>query len=99
MRSRYTAFSLGDEAYLLASWHPSTRPSKLSLSQQAPLKWIGLKILNTQRGGENDNDGTVEFVARYKVNGKAERLHELSQFRREQGIWFYLQAKTDDTPS
>lgn len=95
MRSRYSAFSLGNEAYLLESWHPSTRPTNLSLSQQGPLKWIGLKILSTHLGGKKDNEGTVEFIARYKVNGKAERLHEVSRFRRESDRWYYLDGKTE----
>jgi len=95
MRSRYTAFSLGDEAYLLKTWHPSTRPAALSLSQQSPLKWIGLKILATHQGGEHDSEGTVEFIARYKVNGKADRLHEISQFMREGDRWFYLHGQTE----
>lgn len=97
MRSRYTAFTLGNEAYLLGSWHPSTRPPTLSLSQQPPLKWIGLKILDRKQGGELDNEGIVEFVARYKVNGKAERLHEISRFRRENDRWYYLDGETDES--
>lgn len=95
MRSRYSAFTLGDESYLLQSWHPSTRPATLSLSQQSQVKWIGLKILSTQLGGKNDREGTVEFVARYKVNGKAERLHEISRFNRENARWFYVDGKSD----
>lgn len=95
MRSRYTAFARLDEAYLLQTWHPSTRPHELGLKQQPPIKWLGLSIRHTQAGGEHDDTGSVEFVARYKVNGKAERLHEISRFVREAGRWFYLQGEVE----
>lgn len=93
MRSRYTAFVRLDENYLLQTWHPSTRPDELGLRQQAPVKWLGLKIIRSEAGGENDNSGRVEFVARYKVNGKAQQLHETSQFVKTSGRWFYLQGE------
>ncbi|MEJ2140985.1 MAG: YchJ family metal-binding protein [Gammaproteobacteria bacterium] len=90
MRSRYSAYVLGDEKYLLDTWHHSTRPGALALQQDTSLKWIGLDIMVTANGLENDTEGTVEFVARYKINGKAERLHEVSRFCKEQGKWYYL---------
>ncbi len=93
MRSRYTAFTRQDEAYLLQSWHPSTRPPTLAFNQQPATKWLGLKIIRTQAGDENDDTGTVEFIARFKVNGKAQRLHEISQFVRESDRWVYLQGE------
>jgi SEC-C motif-containing protein len=99
MRSRYTAYVQQDENYLLQSWHPSTRPHDLALRQQAPVKWLGLTIIRTQAGEENDTNGVVEFVARYKVNGKAQRLHETSQFVKEAGRWFYVRGEMDDGSS
>jgi len=84
-------------AYLLQSWHPSTRPPTLAFDQQQPVKWLGLKIIQKQAGREDDDTGTVEFIARYKVNGKAQRLHEISQFVRESGRWVYLQGKMSNT--
>jgi len=95
MRSRYTAFVRLDENYLLQTWHPSTRPHELGLRQQAPVKWLGLKIIRSEAGGENDNSGLVEFVAHFKVTGKAQRLHETSQFVKMSGRWFYLQGEVD----
>jgi SEC-C motif-containing protein len=92
MRSRYTAYVKQDEAYLLQTWHPSTRPPELALTRQAPVKWLELKILRTQAGEATDDHGEVEFVARYKVNGKALRLHETSQFRKEAGCWYYVRG-------
>jgi SEC-C motif-containing protein len=95
MRSRYSAYVLGVESYLLQTWHPSTRPASLSLNQDDAPQWIGLKLVATQGGMQNDTEGSVEFVARYKVNGKAHRLHEISRFVKEQGRWFYLDGDVD----
>ena len=88
MRSRYTAYVLANEAYLLATWHPSTRPNQLSLSSGQ--HWLGLKIKSTCRGGEDDETGEVVFVARYKIDGRGHRLEEHSQFVRQDGRWLYL---------
>lgn len=88
MRSRYTAFSLQREDYLLASWHISTRPQAIGLAEDVHTKWIGLLI---KRHEQLDADhAVVEFVARYKVKGRAFKLHEVSRFVREEGVWFYL---------
>jgi SEC-C motif-containing protein len=88
MRSRYVAYGLGLEASLLATWHPSTRPASLDFDKEAPLNWIGLTIKRHEQHGENK--AIVEFVARYKVGGRAHRLHETSRFVRENGMWFYV---------
>lgn len=88
MRSRYTAYTLLREDYLLATWHTSTRPTSLELATDAATKWIGLEV---KRHEQQDADhAIVEFVARYKVNGRAHRLHEVSRFVREDGRWFYV---------
>lgn len=93
MRSRYAAYALGLERYLLDTWHPSTRPAALALDQPPAPKWIGLQVLDANERGD---EGVVEFVARYKVGGKAERLRERSRFVREGGRWLYLDG---DSPS
>lgn len=88
MRSRYTAYVLGREAYLLATWHPSTRPAGLQLDTEPQPRWIGLTV---KRHEVLDADhARVAFVARYKVNGRAFRLQESSRFVREGGRWFYV---------
>ena len=92
MRSRYTAYVTKDECYLLSSWHESTRPAVLGIEQDT-VKWLGLKLVATQAGREGDETGSVEFVARYKLNGKAHRLHERSRFVKQQGCWFYVGAE------
>ncbi|MFA7400637.1 MAG: YchJ family metal-binding protein [Sideroxydans sp.] len=88
MRSRYTAYTLLREDYLLATWHTSTRPTSLDLAADTATKWIGLEV---RRHEQQDADhAIVEFVARYKVNGRAHRLQEVSRFVRENGRWFYV---------
>ncbi len=88
MRSRYTAYTLQREDYLLSTWHSSTRPASLGLADDAATKWLGLEV---KRHEQQDADhASVEFVARYKVNGRAHRLHEISRFVREEGRWFYV---------
>ncbi len=90
MRSRYSAYALALEPYLLASWHPSTRPATLNLAREKPApRWDGLKILRYQP--VDADNAFVEFVAKYKVGGGSmQRLRELSRFRREGGNWFYV---------
>lgn len=88
MRSRYTAFVFKLEAYLLSTWHSTTRPATLNLAEDPPTKWLGLQIKHAENTSETT--AIVEFVARYKIAGKAERLHETSQFERINGHWYYL---------
>jgi SEC-C motif-containing protein len=94
MRSRYSAFVLGLEFYLLASWHPDSCPPALDLAAGPVMKWIGLDV---RRHEQTDADhAIVEFVTRYKVNGRAHRLHEVSRFVRAEGRWFYLDGEFPD---
>lgn len=88
MRSRYSAYVFGLESYLLQTWHESTRPKSLNLAEDKGLKWLGLSVKHTQN--TSDDSAVVEFVARYKVGGKAERLHEVSQFKLVDDRWFYV---------
>lgn len=89
MRSRYTAFAVGDAEHLLASWHPSRRPRSLALDPD--LRWTGLTVLATS-GGFGGSEGTVEFEARYEEGGRPGALHERSRFVREDARWFYVAA-------
>ena len=89
MRSRYSAFVLGRVPYLLSSWHASTRPAELNL--EPGTKWLGLEV---RRHVQTAADAAeVEFVARYRVGGRAVRLHEHSRFVREGGHWFYVDGQ------
>ena len=88
MRSRYTAFATGAAEYLLATWHPSTRPTTLEID--GSLRWYRLDIVRSERGGPLDTTGVVEFTARYRADGERGELHETSRFARERGRWYYI---------
>ena len=88
MRSRYSAYVLGLEDYLLATWHPDTRPASLGLDETPRPQWIGLSVRAHTK--LDDRHATVEFVARYKLNGRAFKLHETSRFERVEGRWRYV---------
>ncbi|MYM93790.1 YchJ family protein [Duganella vulcania] len=100
MRSRYTAYVQRNEPYLMATWHASTRPAEPIMSKEEKLQWLGLEVKSAlrlrQRKAEDADPtkDTVEFVARFKTNGRAQRLHEISNFVREPaegGLrWFYV---------
>jgi SEC-C motif-containing protein len=91
MRSRYTAYTLQCTDYLMATWHSSTRPVALGLAEDKFTKWLGLEV---KRHEQQDADhAIVEFVARYKENGRAQRMHEISRFVRESGHWFYVSGE------
>ncbi|HLO61998.1 MAG TPA: YchJ family metal-binding protein [Azonexus sp.] len=86
MRSRYSAYVLKLEDYLLATWHPDTRPSELDLAADGS-KWLGLEV--KRHVVQDATHATVEFVARYRIAGKGHRLHETSRFVREGDRWYY----------
>jgi SEC-C motif-containing protein len=90
MRSRFTAFAVGDVDHLLASWAAETRPSDLRTDPQRT--WTRLEILETVDGRELSATGVVEFLAHYEVGGSAGSVHERSDFRRERGRWVYVDA-------
>lgn len=92
MRSRYCAYALQNDAWLRATWHPTTRPAEMEAAPQ--LKWLGLQVL--AHHVQDATHAEVEFVARYKENGRAGHLHERSRFvrvrlREDQPLcWLYL---------
>ncbi len=90
MRSRFSAFAVGDADYLLATWHPATRPGALDLDDDT--EWRRLDILRAAAGGPFDTTGVVEFVAHYRDAAGRGRLHEVSRFVREDGRWYYVEG-------
>jgi SEC-C motif-containing protein len=88
MRSRYSAFAIGDTSYLLDTWHPTTRPLELDLDPS--LHWYRLDILAVARGGVLDTTGNVEFRAYYRSPAGPGEQHELSRFVKQDNGWFYL---------
>jgi SEC-C motif-containing protein len=85
MRARYSAYVLDRSDYVSASWHPSTRPP--AIETVPGVKWLGLEVRRHVPAGDH---AVVEFVARSKVGGRAQRLHETSRFVREAGRWYYV---------
>jgi SEC-C motif domain protein len=90
MRSRYSAYVLKLEDYLLATWHPRTRPAQLALAADETV-WLGLQIKTFLP--LSASSASVEFVARYQLAGRVHRLHERSRFACENGAWFYLEGE------
>ncbi|MDP2018530.1 YchJ family protein [Hydrogenophaga sp.] len=91
MRSRYSAYVIGLLDYLLATWHTSSSPGDLELP---PVKWLGLEVRHAQAAGDA---GVVEFVARCKEGGRAQRMHETSRFVREDGRWYYIDGQMTES--
>jgi SEC-C motif-containing protein len=91
MRSRYSAYVLGLESYLFATWHPSTRPAALELDAVPRPQWLGLAV--KAHTHLDETHATVEFIARYKLNGRAFKLHETSRFERVDGCWLYVDGE------
>ncbi|HEU5144158.1 MAG TPA: YchJ family protein [Dermatophilaceae bacterium] len=88
MRSRYTAYAVGDVEHLLRTWHPRTRPVALDLDDGP--RWTGLVVEHASGGGPGDTEGTVEFRARWSGPGGSGELHEVSRFERRGGRWLYV---------
>ncbi len=88
MRSRYSAFATGRVGYLYATWHPRTRPD--DVSADPAMTWTGLRVLSTEAGSADDEEGTVEFAASWTGPTGSGVLHELSRFERRRGRWVYV---------
>jgi len=101
MRSRYTAYVQGNEPYLLATWHRTTRPTDKIVDRNEALQWLGLEVksaLRLRQRKVTEGEDFVEFVARCRIAGKGQRLHEVSRFLREAddlGVqrWFYVDGQ------
>lgn len=94
MRSRYSAYVLGLRDYLLDTWHPDTRPASLAPDEPG-LRWLGLEV--RRHLAQDERHAMVEFVARCKLGGRAQRLHECSRFERNPlGQWLYLDGEFRD---
>lgn len=96
MRSRYTAYVLGDAAYLRATWDPDTCPA--DVMPDPATRWLGLQV----RGHHvvDADHAEVEFVARYRMQGRGGRLHERSRFRRDaHGRWLYIDGAFPPGPA
>ena len=101
MRSRYTAFTVADVDYIEQTTDPSQRKSFDRDGTEAWAKqseWLGLKIVSTDAGLENDTKGEVEFIASYKFDGVQRDHHERSEFKKRDGEWFFLDGRMVQAP-
>lgn len=90
MRSRYSAYVIGNTEYLLQTWAAHTRPAQLDLQTPPQPRWLGLRVV---RHAGSDTQAEVEFVARFRMGGRAQVLHEISRFVREEGRWCYVDGR------
>lgn len=94
MRSRYSAYTLGLTDYLLQTWAEESRPATLDLATPPQPQWLGLDVRHASEDGDT---AVVEFIARCKINGRAQRMQERSRFvRRQSGVefrWHYLDGE------
>lgn len=90
MRARFSAYALGDAAYVLRTWHPRTRPAELELDDD--VRWYRLDI-QASRGAPDDVAGHVEFIAYYRAPDGPGQQRELSRFVREGDEWFYVEGR------
>lgn len=93
MRSRYSAYAVGDLDYAWRTWHPRTRPSVLRPDTE--MEWVGLEIVDVVAGGRGDDAGEVEFRAAYRVGRRTGTLHERSRFAVRARRWFYIDGDVD----
>jgi SEC-C motif-containing protein len=101
MRARYSAYVKVEVDFLIASLHPDgaddvDRDSTRTWAENS--EWHGLEILSTEHGGDGDETGEVEFVAKYSLKGEPQRHHEKASFRRHNGKWLYLDGKDIHPP-
>lgn len=92
MRSRYTAFTKQEVDYILNTVHPDKREQHDRRTVQSWAKnsdWIGLKIVQTEKGGPEDTEGVVEFIAQFYQKGKRQTHHEIAQFQKQEEQWFF----------
>ncbi len=101
MRSRYTAFARGDIDYIMGTHAPAEgveidRAETEKWSRES--EWLGLTIVATEAGGPDDDEGIVEFIARFRTGGRELAHRERSRFRRSEGRWFYVDGDTVKPP-
>ena len=96
MRSRYTAFTKGKVDYLLQSLHPDKRDQheeRTIRNWAMKSEWIGLEIIETEKGMPEDTEGKVELIARYRQKGRRENHHELAEFKKEDDTWYFYDGQ------
>ncbi len=86
MRSRYTAFVEGQSNYIFRTWHPKTRPARVTLDPS--LEWVSLVV-------HESSLQTVSFTAQWRRGSASGELREQSRFEQRAGRWFYLDGEVE----
>ena len=94
MRSRYTAFTLADNDYLMKSWAAETRPEEIN-AEDGSIQWLNLQVEECEKGSAKDETGFVTFTASFLSSGHLCKLHEKSSFIKEKDLWYYLEGETE----
>lgn len=89
MRSRFTAYAMQNEAYLLETWDAKKRPEAINFAKEEA-EWTRLEIVSIKKGEEKDKKGIVEFKAYYSIDDEGYVMNEISRFKKEEGKWLYL---------
>lgn len=95
MRARYSAYAMDNDKYLLNTWHPGSRPAKISLLNTNHLHWTGLEIIRSEQGSSKDKMGVVEFKASYESDDGNGCLHEIGNFVKEENQWLYFDGEIE----
>jgi len=93
MRARYSAYTMANDQYLRNTWHPGSRPEKISLKNNKNLQWTKLEILRKEKGKGKDKLGVIEFKAWYRSDDQNGYLHEVSNFVKEENTWLYFDGE------
>ncbi len=96
LRARYTAHSVGAVDFIISSTHPDSRGDvdrEATARWAERSEWLALEVRSTQKGAANDDAGHIEFVANYRdAQGRRQAHHELAEFVRVEGSWFFKDA-------
>jgi len=99
MRSRYTAHVKLDFDYVHDTLHPSKRKEedRKGADWSKNFEWQSLEVVRTEAGGPDDETGIVEFIAKYRKKGTAYAHHEIAEFAKEEGRWYFVDGETPKT--
>lgn len=93
MRARYSAYVMHDIDFIVSSCAHEKGENNIDTEEtrrwSEESEWLGLKIINTEKGGENDTQGIVEFSAAYSRKGLKDVHKEKAEFVKENGRWLY----------
>jgi SEC-C motif-containing protein len=96
MRSRYTAYVLTEIDYLAQTTHPDHRADfdpKAARNWSENSEWKELEIVAAEGGGPEDEEGIVEFIARFSSKAIIQNHHERAEFKKQDGQWYFVDGQ------